>query len=76
VVPSSHHGLRNHAGAGRDELDRAEGNGHVVVAPYPVAIRDGRASITARLGAKYQVLIDGRRIVDVESKGSDVVELR
>jgi hypothetical protein len=56
-----------------DALAAAAGGGHRIVAPFPVAIRDGKAHVTARKGVAYQVLIDGRRIVDVKSQGDDVV---
>ena len=46
-----------------------------VVAPFPVTIRDGKAHVQARAGVKYQILVDGEKIVDVTSKGDDVVPL-
>ena len=58
-----------------DSLAVATEGQHRVVAPYPVTIRDGRARIAAEAGAKYQIVIDGRRIVDVPSQGSDTVPL-
>jgi len=59
-----------------DALDRATDGKHIVVAPYPVEIRDGKAHVQAQAGVKYQVLIDGERIVDVKSAGKDIVELQ
>jgi hypothetical protein len=59
-----------------DALDRATDGNHVIVAPYPVKIREGRALVQAEAGVKYQVLIDGERLVDVESKGEDIVDLQ
>ena len=58
-----------------DALDVATDGKHRVVAPFPVKIRDGKAHIQARAGLKYQVLIDGQRIVDVASVGNDVIPL-
>jgi len=58
-----------------DSLSVAVGGKHRVVAPYPVAIRDGRAHVAGQAGAKYQALIDGERIVDVVSQGEDVLPL-
>lgn len=58
-----------------DSLAVAIGGGRRVVAPFPVAIRDGKAHITARAGVNYDVLVDGSRIVPVTSRGNDVVEL-
>ena len=48
---------------------------HRVAAPFPVSIRQGQAHIRAKAGTAYQVLIDGRRIVDVQSHGEDTVPL-
>jgi hypothetical protein len=39
-------------------------------------IENGKARVRARLGVGYQVLVDGRRIIDVQSRGEDVVSLR
>ena len=60
---------------GLDALAVAADGGHSVVAPFPVAIRDGRAHVRAKPGAAYQVLVDGARVVDVASRGEDVVDL-
>jgi len=56
-----------------DSLSVAADDEHRVVAPFPVTLRDGKAHVEARAGVKYQVLVDGERIVDVESRGEDVV---
>jgi len=48
---------------------------HRIVAPFPVPIVKGRARITARKGVTYQVVIDGRRIVTIKSKGLDELDL-
>jgi hypothetical protein len=40
-----------------------------------VTIRDGKAHVEARRGARYQVLIDGEKVVDVASVGRDVIDL-
>jgi hypothetical protein len=45
------------------------------VAPFPVTIRDDKAVVRAKSGVKYQAMVDGRRILDVVSKGEDVIEL-
>ncbi|MFP4057425.1 MAG: hypothetical protein ACLF0G_11200 [Candidatus Brocadiia bacterium] len=58
-----------------DSLAVAADGGHRVAAPFPVRIRDGQAHIQAEAGLRYQILIDGERIVGVESKGGDVVPL-
>jgi len=48
---------------------------HRVCAPVPVTIRQGKAHLRARKGTAYQVVIDGERIVSVQSRGRDVVPL-
>lgn len=49
---------------------------HRVAAPFPVKLVGDQAIIEAERGVTYQVIIDGRRIVGVRSKGQDVVELK
>jgi len=62
--------------AGRtDSLEMAATGAHCVVAPFPVEIQNGKAQIQATPGVKYQVLIDGARVVDVASKGRDEITL-
>ena len=51
-----------------------EGNRRVA-APFPVTIAEGKARIQAQKGVRYQVLIDGQTIVDVQSQGTDELEL-
>jgi len=58
-----------------DSLAVAADDRHRVAAPFPVTLKDGKAHIQAKPGLAYQVLVDGTRIVDVESKGTDVVPL-
>ena len=58
-----------------DGLAVAADEKHRVVAPFPVNLRDGAAHVDARAGVKYQVLIDGTRIVDVTSQGQDAIPL-
>ena len=58
-----------------DSLAVACDGPHHVVAPLPVTIRQGQAHVRGQVGLKYQVLLDGRRIVDVASRGEDVVPL-
>ena len=53
----------------------AVGDGHRVLAPFPVRIQDGTAHIQGRKGLKYQILVDGTKIVDVESQGVDSLTL-
>jgi hypothetical protein len=58
-----------------DSLAVAADARHRVAAPFPVAIEGASAVIRARRGQAYQVLIDGTRIVDVKSEGTDSVPL-
>ncbi len=58
-----------------DALAVARDGQHCVVAPFPVTLRDGRAHVRAKPGVRYQVIVDGARVVDVVSQGEDVVEL-
>ncbi|HEV7928110.1 MAG TPA: hypothetical protein VGR14_22350 [Verrucomicrobiae bacterium] len=58
-----------------DSLAVAAADGHHVVAPFPVTILDGQAHIQARSGVSYQVVVDGERIVEVQSHGDDTVPL-
>jgi hypothetical protein len=58
-----------------DALAMSTDGQHRVVAPYPGEIRDGKAVIQGKTGTTYQIVIDGERVVTVESKGEDVVEL-
>ncbi len=53
----------------------AVGEGHRVVAPFPVKIDSGRAIINGQAGVSYQIVVDGTRVVDVKSVGTDVVSL-
>jgi hypothetical protein len=58
-----------------DSLAVAADGRHRVAAPYPVVIKDGKAHIQGKAGTSYQVLVDGKTVIDVVSKGADVVAL-
>jgi hypothetical protein len=58
-----------------DSLCVATDGSHRIVCPLPATIHDGQAHIRGKAGLAYQVIIDGRRIVDVKSAGEDVVPL-
>jgi hypothetical protein len=75
INPGALVSLRLLAAGKLDALAVAADGTHRVVAPYPVTLRDGRAYIQAPAGTKYQVLIDGRRIVEVVSQGADVIPI-
>jgi len=58
-----------------DSLAIASDGKHRVVSPFPVELRDGKAHIKARKGTTYQILVDGHRIRDIQSEGTDLVPL-
>ena len=58
-----------------DFLSVARDGDTVVAAPFPVSIRDGEALVDARQGVHYQVLVNGQKIIDVQSQGKDTVPL-
>ena len=58
-----------------DSLSVATGGGHRIVAPFKVTILQGLAHIEGRAGTRYQVVIDGEHVIDVDSKDRDVVAL-
>lgn len=59
-----------------DAISVAADEIHRVAAPFPVKLVGDQAIIEAERGVTYQVIIDGRRIVGVRSKGRDVVDLK
>ena len=62
--------------AGKLDALAVASDGHYrVVAPYPISIHDGKAIINAKSGTSYQVLVDGKRIINVESVGKDTISL-
>lgn len=71
INPSALVSLRLRLEGQLDALDCARAGGHRVVVPFPVTIRNGRAVIQAREGVAYQAVVDGRRIVDLKSRGTD-----
>lgn len=58
-----------------DALGVARRSGRCAVAPFPIVIEGNEAVVRAPAGATYQVLIDGRRVVEVRSKGEDHISL-
>ena len=46
-----------------------------VAAPFAVEISEGKAILQGREGLSYQVLVNGERIVNVQSRGRDVIAL-
>ena len=58
-----------------DSLSLASDGKHRVLAPFPVTLQDGNAHVHAKAGTSYQLLIDGARVVKIDSVGEDVVPL-
>jgi hypothetical protein len=46
-----------------------------VLAPFRVTIEQQNAHISAVAGLKYQIVLNGTRVIDITSKGEDVVPL-
>ena len=59
-----------------DFLSVAADDQHRVASPFPVRLEGGEAHIEAKRNVRYQILVDGRQIIDVKSKGTDVVPLK
>jgi hypothetical protein len=58
-----------------DSIAVATDGKHRAAAPFPVTVQAGKATVRAKKGVAYQVLIDGTRVVDVKSEGTDVLPL-
>ncbi|MBI4028360.1 MAG: hypothetical protein HY360_25470 [Verrucomicrobia bacterium] len=75
INPSSLVNLRLVLEGRLDNLAVAADGKHRVAAPFPVSIQDGKARVQGPKGIRYQVLIDGQRIVEITSSGEDIVAL-
>ena len=75
INPSAIVSLRLRLDGQLDSLACARTNGHRVVAPFPVSLRNGRAAIQGREGVAYQAVVDGRRIVEIKSQGVDEFDM-
>ena len=53
----------------------AIGDRHRVVAPFPVKIEGDHAVVQGQAGLAYQMVVDGERIVTVNSQGEDHISL-
>ena len=58
-----------------DSLSIAADAGRRIVSPLPVTIAGGKARIQGKEGLTYQVIVDGKRVVTIESKGLDEIDL-
>ena len=59
-----------------DFLSVASDGKHRVAAPFPVELKGSEAHIKAVAGTAYQIIVDGQQILDIKSKGADVVLLK
>jgi hypothetical protein len=59
-----------------DFLSVARSGQWVVAAPFPITITGATARVVAREGVGYQVLVNGERVIDVNSIGIDEISLR
>jgi hypothetical protein len=59
-----------------DFLSVASDGKHRVAAPFPVTLKGNEAHIKAVAGTTYQIIVDGEQILDIKSKGDDVVLLK
>jgi len=57
-----------------DSLSVATDAKRRIASPFPITIDKGKVRIEGRKGLTYQVLIDGERIVTIESKGIDQID--
>ncbi|TVQ02225.1 MAG: hypothetical protein EA381_03795 [Planctomycetaceae bacterium] len=59
----------------QDGLAMATDGKHRVVSPFPVTLREGRALLRGPAGIDFQIVVDGRRVIDVRSTGEDEISL-
>jgi len=59
-----------------DFLSVAVEGQHRVAAPFRVTMENGVAHVDGRAGVTYQMIVDGTRVVEVQSKGRDAVPLQ
>ena len=56
-------------------LEVAANEAHRVVSPFPVRLEGRQAVIQGQAGTRYQIVVDGQRVISVDSRGTDVVPL-
>ena len=52
-----------------DSLAVARGAGHVAVGPFPMRFEGGKLIVEGEEDVKYQVILDGKRILEMEGRG-------
>ena len=67
--------LRLHEQPAALEFAFDETSGRRIVSPFPLSLEGNTAVIAAPEGLRYEVVVDGQRVVEIESKGRDVVAL-
>lgn len=73
INPTVVHMLRRMIDGRPTNVSVADVAGRRVVSPYPVEVNGNQATITAKAGVQYDVMIDGKEIRTIESKGKDVL---
>ncbi len=73
INPCAWYSLRKILDGETDSLSAAWDGQVRAVAPFPVEIKGGRIVVRAKPGARYSVLVNGSRIVDVVSSGTDLL---
>lgn len=58
-----------------DSLAVAASGKNRITSPFPIEIQDGQAFVTAPQDTQYQVLINGEKIINLTSRGKDIIAL-
>ncbi len=53
----------------------AAGEAHRVVGPFPMELKGDTLHVHGKPGVTYQLLVDGERTIEVQSKGEDIIRL-
>jgi hypothetical protein len=75
INPGALISLRLRVAGQLDALSVARDGQHRIVAPFPVTLDEGVARIQGRKGVKYQAIVDGTKIRDIQSEGVDTFRL-
>ena len=67
INPCALWSLRTVVEGGLDGLAVAQVDGHRVVAPFPIAVRDGEAWVACGGTRQFQVVVDGARVVTAQA---------
>lgn len=75
INPCALASLRMRLNGQLDGLSVAATPARRVVAPFPVTVHGDKARIEASAGVRYQIVVDGRNVLDVTSRGVDEIDL-